>query len=201
VESPAAASADQSAEAGKAPPPRGTLVQGLGRGLDAIAQSARFTSALNLNAVIRFLWVVIVVLFALMIYYVGFVKGGTVPEAVADTGGPGPVVASSSVQAPSLQEIQQQLASRNMFQPPGTGSKPEDKGKLPPVEMKDLKLTGVAWDPGAEGALVALIWDEGRKMTYFVKETESLGDTGIVVQKVHRDRVKLEQAGKEWELR
>ena len=155
-------------------------------------------AGVTVDSTIRFLGVIILVLLLLVVYDALSVK----PELAAAVPGIGeqasPTVTESAV--PTLPPLDQYLGKRNPFQPLAS-SVIVQEGTNRPAEIKDYNLLGVSWDPANAGGSEALVRDLKKKVTYFLKEGQPVGETDFVVGKIQRDKVVLKQKGKEWDLR
>ena len=96
-----------------------------------------------------------------------------------------------------LEACLEHAAKRNIFIPGATAAPTNQV--VGPVET-NLKLMAISLDSAAPAESMAIIADQKANQTYFVKCGQAIGDTGVELQQVLRDRVILKTSKGEMEL-
>ena len=171
---------------------KGVLAHGLPR--------AGRNQSSGLVVVNRYLSLIVLVLFVLVVYFTSSWKSETVMGIGTAGAVEVPAIPKTPVVTPlpAIGELTDAFAKRNMW---GGRAKGEaSTNMVAQGEVKDLKRIGVSWDPESK-EMEALIRDEKTKRTCSVKAGQAIGETGFVAGKISRDRVTVIRDGKEIELR
>jgi hypothetical protein len=97
----------------------------------------------------------------------------------------------------------EKILGRNIFDATLSAQKPMvEKGAGGKINdlIKDLRLTGISWSDNREERFV-MIEDMQAKVTYFLKEGETISKSNISIKKISRDKVALFYMDEETELR
>lgn len=150
----------------------------------------------------------VVVLVLVVFVVLAIFTGGPKAEAFGPLPGSAPDVAGSDEPPGGAQEsglleksaYLEAAARRNVFVPFGQ-EQAIDPQPQPEAGIADLRLIGVSWQSEGDRPPEAIIRDLTTQNTYFVKQGEQIGATGLTLERVYRDRVIVLNQEEELELR
>lgn len=170
----------------------------------SIALPIRFQE-IDLKAINKLLAVILVILTILVIHYA--VNKGPNIAGITDA------ISKISYQAVKKGSVEnfkpvafyiEQIRRRDIFKPspraetkvvaPAPRAK-EMRAKLKEL-VKDLKLVGISWGKSPK----AMIRSEKKKKTYFLRQGQMIGTTGIKVKTISKDKVVINYQGEEMGL-
>ena len=171
-----------------------------------VTSAPRKPVRITVAAVNRLLTVVVLVLLGLVAYSIAAIRTDTQKRLVGPAPGEGTpetlVPRAQPAPLPPLDEYLKQTADRNIFLP--AGQQPASTNQVASEISKvtaGWKLMGVSVDATAAEDSMAIIRDKSNAKTYFLKRGQTVGDTGITLDRILGDRVILKHDKQELELR
>jgi hypothetical protein len=168
------------------------------------APPARSTGPMTVAFVNRFLVLVVLVLLLFVLYSIASVKSDVARETAAQAAevGSAPVTTPIVTRGPypPVTNFIDAVAVRDIFRPggaPQTGTNVVGKagGELA------LKLVGVSIDSASAQESMAIIKSKTGTQTYFVKQGQTVGETGATLERIFPDHVIVKYQRQELELR
>ena len=167
--------------------------------------SARGSGPMTVTFVHRFLGLVVVlVLLLFVLYSIASVKPDVARAAAAQAAEIGSAPAAAPLvnrgPYPPVTNFIDRVAGRNIFlpggvSPVGTNAPPKAGGEL------GLKLVGVSIDSVSAQDSMAIIKSKTGSQTYFVKQGQTVGETGATLDRIFPDHVIVKYQRQELELR